>query len=168
MSEIPQDPSAQGDQPPQPNTSPPPPPPPMSAPGPAYGAQAQAPVSPSDARMWSLFAHIGGLVTTLLAQLVIYLIYKDRDPFIRRHAAQAPVSPSDARMWSLFAHIGGLVTTFLASLVIYLIYKDRDPFIRRHAAQALNFQIIIAIAYFVSSLLIFVVIGFITYPLAVI
>ena len=121
MSEIPQDPSAQGDQPPQPNTSPPPPPPPMSAPGPAYGAQ-----------------------------------------------AQAPVSPSDARMWSLFAHIGGLVTTFLAPLVIYLIYKDRDPFIRRHAAQALNFQIIIAIAYFVSSLLIFVVIGFITYPLAVI
>jgi len=121
MSEIPQDPSAQGDQPPQPNTSPPPPPPPMSAPGPAYGAQ-----------------------------------------------AQAPVSPSDARMWSLFAHIGGLVTTFLAPLVIYLIYKDRDPFIRRHAAQALNFQIIIAIAYFLSSLLIFVVIGFITYPLAVI
>ena len=121
MSEIPQDPSAQGDQPPQPNTSPPPPPPPMSAPGPAYGAQ-----------------------------------------------AQAPVSPSDARMWSLFAHIGGLLTTFLAPLVIYLIYKDRDPFIRRHAAQALNFQIIIAIAYFLSSLLIFVVIGFITYPLAVI
>jgi len=71
-------------------------------------------------------------------------------------------------MWSLFAHIGGLVTTFLAPLVIYLIYKDRDPFIRRHAAQALNFQIIIAIAYFLSSLLIFVVIGFITYPLAVI
>ncbi len=69
-------------------------------------------------------------------------------------------------MWSLFAHIGGLLTTFIVPLVIYLIYKDRDPFIRRHAAQALNFQIIIAIAYFVSSLLIFVVIGFITYPLA--
>jgi len=133
MSEIPQDPSAQSDQPPpQPYTTPPtpamppPPPPPMSEPGPAYGQQTPA------------------------------------------YGAQAPVSPSDARMWSLFAHIGGLLTTFLAPLVIYLIYKDRDPFIRRHAAQALNFQIIIAIAYFVSSLLIFVVIGFITYPLAVI
>jgi len=116
MSEIPQDPSAQGDQPPQPNTPPPPPPPPMSGPGPAYGAQ-------------------------------------------------APVSPSDARMWSLFAHIGGLLTTFIAPLVIFLIYRDRDPFIRRHAAQALNFQIIIAIGYFLSSLLIVVVIGFLTYPL---
>ena len=126
MSEIPQDPSAQNDPPPQPYTPPPPPPPPMSEPGPAYGAQTPA--------------------------------YGAQ--------AQAPVSPSDARMWSLFAHIGGLLTTFLVPLVIYLIYKDRDPFIRRHAAQALNFQIIIAIAYFVSSLLIFVVIGFITYPLA--
>src|SRR5665647_2298043 len=116
MSEIPQDPSAQGDQPPpQPYTTPPPP---ASAPGPAYGAQ-----------------------------------------------AQAPVSPSDARMWSLFAHIGGLLTTFIAPLVIFLIYKDRDPFIRRHAVQALNFQIIIAIGYFLSSLLMVVVIGFLTYPL---
>lgn len=79
--------------------------------------------------------------------------------------AQAPVSPSDARMWSLLAHIGGLLTTFIAPLVIYLIYKDRDPFIRRHSAQALNFQIIIAIGYFVSSLLIFVFIGLLTYPL---
>ena len=119
MSEIPQDPSAQGDQPPpQPYTTPPPPPPPTSEPGPAYGAQ-----------------------------------------------AQAPVSPSDARMWSLFAHIGGLLTTFIAPLVIFLIYKDRDPYIRRHAVQALNFQIIIAIGYFLSSLLMVVVIGFLTYPL---
>jgi len=69
-------------------------------------------------------------------------------------------------MWSLFAHLGGLLTTFLVPLVIYLIYKDRDPFIRRHAAQALNFQIIVAIAYFLSSVLIIVLIGFLTYPLA--
>ena len=126
MSEIPQDPSAQGDQPPpQPYTPPPPPPPPMSEPGPAYGAQTPA--------------------------------YGAQ--------AQAPVSPSDARMWSLFAHIGGLLTTFIAPLVIFLIYRDRDPFIRRHALQALNFQIIIAIGYFLSSLLMVVVIGFLTYPL---
>ena len=125
MSEIPQDPSAQNDPPPQPYTPPPPPPPPMSEPGPAYGAQTPA--------------------------------YGAQ--------AQAPVSPSDARMWSLFAHIGGLLTTFIAPLVIFLIYRDRDPFIRRHAAQALNFQIIIAIGYFLSSLLMAVFIGFLTYPL---
>jgi len=79
---------------------------------------------------------------------------------------QAPVSPSDARMWSLFAHLGGVFLSFLVPLVIYLVYKDRDPFIRRHAAQALNFQIILAIIYFVSSLLIIVIVGLIMLPAA--
>jgi uncharacterized Tic20 family protein len=69
------------------------------------------------------------------------------------------VSPSDARMWSLFAQLGGILFGFIPSLVIYLIYKDRDPFIRRHASQALNFQIIILIAYIVSFMLVFVLIG---------
>ena len=74
----------------------------------------------------------------------------------------APVSPSDARMWALFANLGGIFFSFVAPLVIYLIYKDRDPFIRRHATQSLNFQIMVAIAYFVSFILFFVIIGFFT------
>ena len=56
-------------------------------------------------------------------------------------------------MWSMFGHLGGILFGFVPSLVIYLIYKDRDPFIRRHATQALNFQIIMAIALFVSWIL---------------
>jgi uncharacterized Tic20 family protein len=68
-------------------------------------------------------------------------------------------------MWAMFAQIGGLLTTFVAPLVIFLIYRDRDPFIRRHATQALNFQIIIAIGYFASSLLVVVGIGLLTYPI---
>jgi len=39
--------------------------------------------------MWSLFAHLGGIFFGFVPALVIYLIYKDRDPFIRRHSAQA-------------------------------------------------------------------------------
>jgi uncharacterized protein len=76
--------------------------------------------------------------------------------------AQAPVSPSDARMWALFAALGGIIVYFVAPLVIYLIYKDRDPFIRRAAAQAMNFQIIIAIAYIISVPLMLIGIGFLT------
>jgi hypothetical protein len=75
---------------------------------------------------------------------------------------QAPVSPSDARMWAMFAHLGGIILLVIAPLVIYLIYRDRDPFIRRHATQALNFQIIVAIAYAVSWVLTLVFIGFLT------
>ena len=65
-------------------------------------------------------------------------------------------------MWALLANILGIFFSFVAPLVVYLIYKDRDPFIRRHATQALNFQIIVLIGYFVSSLLIFLIIGFFT------
>lgn len=39
--------------------------------------------------MWSMFAHLGGTFLSLLVPLAIYLVYKDRDPFVRRHAAQA-------------------------------------------------------------------------------
>jgi uncharacterized Tic20 family protein len=68
-------------------------------------------------------------------------------------------------MWSLFSHLGGLLLSPIVPLVIYVVYKDRDPFIRRHSAQALNFQIWVYIGYFISSILIFIIIGFITFPI---
>jgi uncharacterized Tic20 family protein len=124
MTDNPQDPSAQSDQPPQPYVAQPPPAQPYAAapPPPPMAGQAQG------------YSRQG----------------------------LAPVSPSDARMWSMLTHIGGIFFGFIPGLVVYLVYKDRDPFIRRHAAQALNFQIIIAIGYIVSSILIFVVIGLFT------
>jgi uncharacterized Tic20 family protein len=73
----------------QPYAAQPPPLGPIPGQAPAYGQQPQAPVSPSDARMWSLFAHLGGIFFGFIPSLVIYLIYKERDPFIRRHSAQA-------------------------------------------------------------------------------
>jgi len=79
-------------------------------------------------------------------------------------AGQAPVSPSDARMWSMLGHLGGILFGFVPSLVIYLIYKDRDPFIRRHATQALNFQIIMTIAYVIAWMLTALLIGFLLLP----
>jgi len=116
MTENPQDQPAEGGQQPyseQPTPPPPPEPPPapeysqpapeysqpapgygQPAPGygqpaPGYGQQTPAPVSASDARMWALFAALGGILVYFFAPMVIYLIYKDRDPFIRRAAAQA-------------------------------------------------------------------------------
>ena len=65
-------------------------------------------------------------------------------------------------MWAMIANLGGFLFYLIAPLVIYLIFKDRDPFIRRHAAQALNFQIIAAIGYAISGVLIFILIGFVT------
>ncbi|MGN6637190.1 MAG: DUF4870 domain-containing protein [Oryzihumus sp.] len=81
------------------------------------------------------------------------------------YAVQPPLSPGDARMWAIFAHLGGTFLSFLVPLVIFLVYKDRDPFVRRHSSQALNFHITLFIAYLVSAILVFVLIGLILLPL---
>jgi uncharacterized Tic20 family protein len=75
-----------------------------------------------------------------------------------------PMSQSDERLWSTLVHLSPFVAAFvglpfLGPLVIYLVLRDRGPFIRFHAAQALNFQIVLIIAYIVFGLLSFVLIG---------
>ena len=39
--------------------------------------------------MWSVLAQLGGTFLSFLVPLVIYLVFKDRDPFVRRHSAPA-------------------------------------------------------------------------------
>jgi uncharacterized Tic20 family protein len=60
------------------------------------------------------------------------------------------------------------VLGFVASLVLYLIYKDRGPFARENAANSLNVQITTAIVLLVSIPLMFVLVGFVTYGLALV
>ncbi|MET8797911.1 DUF4870 domain-containing protein [Nocardia sp. NPDC004568] len=78
---------------------------------------------------------------------------------------QAPVSPADAELWAALAHFGGIVLGFVAPLIVWVMYKDRDEFVRRHAVDALNFQIVLAIAYVVSAVLMIVLIGLLLFPI---
>ncbi|SES14491.1 hypothetical protein SAMN05216199_2182 [Pedococcus cremeus] len=59
---------------------------------PGYGAPNQ--LSPSDERTWSIAAHLSPFLASFvglpfLGPLVIYLVFRDRGPFVRHHAAQA-------------------------------------------------------------------------------
>jgi len=49
----------------------------------------QGGVSPSDERMWGIFAHVGPFLIGFLAPLIIFLVYKDRSEFIRDQSAEA-------------------------------------------------------------------------------
>jgi uncharacterized Tic20 family protein len=49
----------------------------------------QPPLSQSDARLWSVLAHVGMIVTTFIAPLIIWAVFKDRDPVVRQNAAAA-------------------------------------------------------------------------------
>jgi uncharacterized Tic20 family protein len=69
--------------------------------------------------------------------------------------------PSDQRTMALVAHLLGIFTGFIGALIIWLINKDdtTKPFVIDQSKEALNFQITIAIAYIVSSILVVVLIG---------
>ncbi|MFD0659394.1 DUF4870 domain-containing protein [Thermocatellispora tengchongensis] len=60
---------------------------------------------------------------------------------------------------AMIGHLLGLLTWFVGPLVLYLVKKDESPYVRRQTAEALNFQITLLIAYFVSFVLTFVFIG---------
>jgi uncharacterized Tic20 family protein len=75
--------------------------------------------------------------------------------------APAGTAPADQRTMALVAHILGIFTGFIGALIIWLINKDdtTKPFVIDQSKEALNFQITVAIAYIISSILVVVLIG---------
>ncbi|NHA67844.1 DUF4870 domain-containing protein [Phycicoccus flavus] len=87
------------------SAAPPPPPPggqeyrqPYGAPAPGtYGGSTPTPMSQQEEKTWGAAAHGVSLAATVLsggflsfvAALVVYLVVKDRGPFVRAHAANA-------------------------------------------------------------------------------
>lgn len=92
---------------------PPPPPPYGAAPGTAVAPP--NPMSPTDERTWGTIAHGGTLAATILSggtlgfvcALVIYLLYKDRGPFVHHHSANA----LNVQIFGAILVIGGIILT---------------------------------------------------------
>ena len=88
------------------------------------------------------------------------------------------MSLQDERTWSMLSHLSillNLVTGIggpVAALVIWLVYKDRSPRVGFHALQSLWYQIawvvILTVGWIVTSILMFVIIGFLLIPVMVI
>ena len=70
----------------------------------------------------------------------------------------------NSRTLGMLCHLLGLLTNFLGPLILWLVKKDEDPFVDQQGKEALNFQITVAIAGIVSSLLIGVCIGVLLVP----
>jgi len=75
------------------------------------------------------------------------------------YQAPSQLSPADEKLWATLIHIGGIIFSFVPALIGYIVLKDRGPFIRAHSATALNFQITLAIVYFVGGILTVIGIG---------
>ncbi|MEP6649350.1 MAG: DUF4870 domain-containing protein [Lapillicoccus sp.] len=73
-------------------------------------------MSASDERMWGMFAHLAPFVGALvglpfLGPLVVFLIYKDRSPFVRRNALES-------LNFQLTLLIGYIISAVLAFVLI--------------------------------------------------
>jgi uncharacterized protein len=73
---------------------------------------------------------------------------------------------ADETNWGMFAHLSALIGfiipfgSIIGPLVIWLTKGKELPFVATEAKEALNFQITLAIAFLISGVLIFVLIGF--------
>ncbi|MBN2514243.1 MAG: DUF4870 domain-containing protein [Sedimentisphaerales bacterium] len=71
---------------------------------------------------------------------------------------------NDAKNLGMLCHLLGLFTSFVGPLVIWLIKKDTMPYVDYHGKESLNFQITLAIAYFVAGLSFLCAIGVVLVP----
>lgn len=67
-------------------------------------------------------------------------------------AQPGPMSDAEVRQWAGFAHLGGILGP-IPSLVIWLMKKDQNAFVGQEAKKALNFQIMLTIAWVALSIL---------------
>lgn len=67
---------------------------------------------------------------------------------------------ADEKNIAVVTHILGIFFSIFPGLIVWALKKDENPYIAEQAREALNFQITLLIAYFVSSVLIFILIGF--------
>jgi len=106
------------------NPVPPPPPPPPSNPY-AKGATTGA-LTPDQERTWATVTHaVAGAAMILsagtlgfVAALVIYLVYKDKGPFVRQHAADAVNIQLNALLWAIVGFILALVLVGFVILAV--------------------------------------------------
>ena len=84
------------------------------------------------------------------------------------------MSAQDERKWSMLAYLSillDLITAIggpLAALIIWLVYKDRSQKVAFHALQSLWYQVawivILSVGWFITVVLMIVVIGFLLVP----
>ncbi len=70
-----------------------------------------------------------------------------------------PVGTTDENTMALLIHVTAIFTGIIGPIIIWAIKKDESEFIDYHGKEAINFQITLYIAAFVSFLLVFVLIG---------
>jgi uncharacterized protein len=71
---------------------------------------------------------------------------------------------NDDKNIATVTHLGGTVFSFIPALIVWMLKKDDSAYIADQAKEALNFQITVLIALFIATILMWILIGFLLYP----
>ncbi|MDH3294158.1 MAG: DUF4870 domain-containing protein [Acidimicrobiia bacterium] len=74
--------------------------------------------------------------------------------------AVVPRSTTDESTMATLIHISAIFTGIIGPVIIWALKRDQSDFVDRHGREAMNFQITLYIAAFISFILVFVLIGF--------
>ena len=72
---------------------------------------------------------------------------------------------NDDKNIATLTHLAGMLFSVIPALVVWLLKKDDSAYVSAQAKEALNFQITVAIAYFVAWMLAWVLLGFLFLPM---
>jgi uncharacterized Tic20 family protein len=72
---------------------------------------------------------------------------------------------NDDKNIATVTHLGGTIFSFVPSLIVWILKKDESEYIADQAKEALNFQITMVLAYMLASILSWVIIGLIFFPI---
>ena len=68
---------------------------------------------------------------------------------------------ADDKNIAVITHLAGALFSIFPGLIVWLLKKDDSIYIADQAKEALNFQITILLAYFISTVLAIILIGFV-------
>ncbi|MFV0633294.1 DUF4870 domain-containing protein [Demequina sp.] len=83
-------------------------------------------------------------------------------------APPQPLSEQDERTFGLLTHLSAILIGLFGPLIFWLIYRERSGFLNDQGKEALNFNILIAIAYVAASILTVVSFGLLGFLLFVV
>ena len=92
-------------------------------------APAGAPLTPEQERTWASYAHLGGILG-FLPSLIIWLVYKDRGPFVTSEARKA---------------LNFMITATIAWVAVYILDVAFLPYL---LASLLNLAIWVVVVVF--------------------
>ncbi|MEV0892427.1 DUF4870 domain-containing protein [Promicromonospora sp. MEB111] len=98
--------------------------------GPAYSGPYQPqPLTPSDERMWTVFAQIGPFLVSFIAPLVIWLVLRERSQFVDQEAKESLnfqitmviAQIAAAIITAITFGIGGIVYLAFIAAIVFMI-----------------------------------------------